>query len=176
MRGDCFVEWFSLLVEPAGIRPFHPDKSYSSSYPRPSRYKMHLVFSGIWRPQFCPITREGHVSWVGFLDSRLVYLGPMAALNTTSVNYLVYLPKLETAWVSSLPLMDRYDVYVNSHRIIYRRKGQDINSLWFFVSSLNFLDSLSYFLGNLITVAINGFAVIQKRRERENRIMCICWW
>lgn len=132
MRGDCFVEWFSLLVEPAGICPFHPDKSYSSSYPRPSRYKMHLVFSGIWRPQFCPITREDHVSWVGFLDSRLVYLGPMAVLNTTSVNYLVYLPKLETAWVSSLPLMDRYDVYVNSHRI---HEEDEMEGTWILDSS-----------------------------------------
>ena len=107
MRGECFVEWFSLLVEPLGICPFHPDKSYSSSYPRPSRYKMHLIFSGVWRPQFCPVTRGDHVSWVGFLDARLVYLGPKAALNTTTVNYLVCLSTLETAWVSSLPLMDR---------------------------------------------------------------------
>lgn len=113
MRGECFVEWFSLLVEPHGIRPLHPDKSYSSSFPRPSGYKMHLVFSGVWRPQFCSVTRGNHVSWVGFPDSRLVCVEPKAALDTTTtVNYVVCLPTLEIAWVSSLPLMDRDMVWM----------------------------------------------------------------
>lgn len=91
MRGECFVEWFTSLIRASQNMPLEINSSCFSSYSRPSRYKMHLVFSGVWRSQLCPVSRGGHVSWVGFLGTNLAYFWPEVALNTTAVNYLVLL-------------------------------------------------------------------------------------